>query len=454
MNCARMALASLRATVAYFVDGFVMFAAWPAPTTMKSKTAVITLLALLAIKASAQAPGPPLVLEHANVFMASQSPWLHDMTVVVSAGRIESVQTSAQRTRYPALARRIDLHGAWLLPGLIDAHVHVADIPGAHRMLALGVTTGRSMLTTGYEDVGLKALYDRGDKDVPEILAAGFPVVARPMQIKPGLSSLFLDNPDLDDIRFRDRIGIDGARRIVLDNAKRHVDWIKVFANGRAGVLSSEPTERDLNDAELTAAVQQATALGLPVAAHAYSDGGVSAAIHAGVRTIEHGSLITEPTIRLMKDKGVCFVPTLSAFYSIPPANTNSSADEKALSARGKMMIQHALGAIAIAHRLGVRIVAGTDTTYDADEPTVVDEIKHLADSGLTRAEAIESATAVSASCLGIEKRKGAIAAGLDADIVAYANEPTMDLHVLEKPILVIMRGSVYLDNLASGSQR
>ena len=287
-------------------------------TTMRSKAGIATILALLAINASAQGPGPPLVLEHANVFMGSQSPSLHNMTVVVSAGRIESVQTSAQKTRYPPLARRIDLQGAWLLPGLIDAHVHVADIPGVHRMLALGITTGRSMLTTGYEDVGLKALYDRGDKDVPDILAAGFPVVARPMQIKPGLSSLFLDNPDLDDIRFRDRIGIDGAQRIVLDNAKRHADWIKVFANGRAGVLSSEPTERDLNDAELTAAVQQATALGLPVAAHAYSDGGVLAAIHAGVRTIEHGSLITEPTIKLMKEKGVCFVPTLSAFYSDP----------------------------------------------------------------------------------------------------------------------------------------
>jgi imidazolonepropionase-like amidohydrolase len=412
---------------------------------MMSKTSTMTILALLAIKASAQGPSPSLALEHANVFMGSQSPSLHDMTVVVVAGRIESVQTSAQKTRYPPLTRRIDLHGAWLLPGLIDAHVHVSDIPGVHRMLALGITTGRSMLTTGYEDVGLKALYDRGDKDVPDILAAGFPVVARPMQIKPGLSSLFLDNPDLDDIRFRDRIGIDGARRIVMDDAKRHVDWIKVFANGRAGVLSSEPTERDLNDAELAAAVQQATALGLPVAAHAYSDAGVLAAIHAGVRTIEHGSLITEPTIRLMKDKWVCFVPTLSGFYSIPPASENSSADERAMSARGKMMIQHALDAIAIAHRLGVRIAAGTDTTYDADEPTVIDEIKHLADSGLSPVEAIESATAVSASCLGIEKHKGAIRAGLDADIVVYANDPTMDLRTLEKPILAITRGSVYV---------
>jgi imidazolonepropionase-like amidohydrolase len=421
---------------------------------MRFKTGIMTILALFAIKASAQESSPPLVLEHVNVFRGSKSPSLHDMTVVVSAGRIESVQASAQKTRYAPLAHRIDLHGAWLLPGLIDAHVHVANIDGVHRMLALGITTGRSMLTTGYEDVGLKALYDRGDRDVPYILAAGFPVVARPMQIKPDLSSLFLDNPDLDDIRFRDRIGIDGAKRIVLDNAKMHVDWIKVFANGRAGILSAEPTARDLNDSELIAAVQQATALGLPVAAHAYSDEGVMAAVQAGVRTIEHGSLITEPTIKSMKAKGVCFVPTLSAFYSSSLATANPSADEKALSARDKMMIQHSHEAIAIARKLDVSIIAGTDTTYDAGEPTVIDEIQHLADSGLTAAEAIESATTGSASCLGIEKVKGAIRAGLDADIVVYAKDPTMDLHILEKPLLVITRGSVYADNLGTGYHR
>ena len=226
------------------------------------------------------------------------------------------------------------------------------------------------------------------------------------------------------------------------------MDWIKVFANGRAGVLSADPNARDLDDAELVAAVQQASALGIPVAAHAYTDDGVAAAVRAGVRTVEHGSLITESTLMLMHERGVCFVPTLSAFYASEAAATNASADAKALTVRSQMMIQSSLKAIAIARQLGVRVIAGTDTGYDPDEPTVIDEIPHIADAGFIAAEALDSATALSASCLGIEKLKGAIRPGPDADIVVYAKDPTIDLRSLQTPLLVITRGSVYADNL------
>ncbi len=410
------------------------------------------LLATCAAHVIAQPSAPPLVLTHANVFMGAQAPATLDATVSMSEGRIQSVTSSAITSVDSLGAHSIDLRGAWVLPGLIDAHVHVSSITAAHRMLSLGVTTGRSMLTTGYEDVGLKALYARGDRDIPNILAAGFPVVAHPLAIEPDLSALFFNNLDLDDLRFRDRIGADGARRIVLANATRHVDWIKVFANGRAGVISADPELRDLDDAELAAAVQQAAALGLPAAAHAYTDAGVSAAVNSGVRTIEHGSLMTEPTIRLMHERGVCFVPTLSAFYESSTDDSPTSADARALAVRSRMLLIGARKAVANARTQAVVVLAGTDTGYDPGEPTVIDEIQHISEEGFSPAQSLDSATVLSASCLGLDKHNGSIRPGLDADIVVYPTDPRNDLHVLLKPLLVVVRGSIYMNNLGTAS--
>lgn len=394
-----------------------------------------------------------LILEHANVFTGSSSSPQLDMTIKITDGRIEKMQSSAAIHEALETGRRINLRGAWVLPGLIDAHVHLFDIQSAQRMLSDGVTTGRSMLTTGYEDVGLKTLYSRGDKDLPDILSTGFPVVAHPNTFRPDISSLFLDNPDLDDLRFLDRIGADGARRVVDDNAKRHVGWIKVFANGRAGVPSADPTSRDLNDQELEAAVKEATALGIPAAVHAYSDDGVSAAVRAGVRTVEHGSLITEPTIRLMKERGVCFTPTLSAFNAYANPGPNASPEDKVLAARMQIMIKGSRQAITIARKLSVAIIAGADSVYESEEDhTVVDEILQLADAGFSPVEALDAATTKSAECLGIEGQKGSVRTGLDADLVVYQSDPTKDLRVLRNPLMVITRGSIYLDRFSKAS--
>jgi len=338
---------------------------------------------------------------------------------------------------------RIDLRGAWVLPGLIDAHVHLESIAAAQRMLSLGITTGRSMFTRGYADIGLRALHGHGDADIPTILAAGYPVLAYPIRFKPDMSAIFLDHPALDDLRSPDRIGPDGARRIVQAIASHHVDWIKVFANERAGVLETDPSTRSLNDEELRAAVEEATRLGLPAAAHAYSDEGVMAAVKAGVRTIEHGSLITEPTLKAMRDRDVCFVPTLYGFAISP--GPNAPPEERVLIPRLKLLLDSGRRAIAIAKRLGVPIVAGADSGYVGDEPSVIDEIIQLASSGLSNLEAIRSATSLSAECLKILSAKGALKPGLDADLVAYADNPVKDLAVLRQPILVINGGKVFL---------
>jgi len=389
-----------------------------------------------------------LILEHANVINPLSDQPLLDQTIVLSDGKIQSISSGP----VSLAGERIDLRGAWVLPGLIDAHIHPMNIAGARSMLSCGVTTGRSMFTWSYADVGLRALHARGDVDIPTILAAGYPVLACPARFKPDITALFLDHPDLDDLRSSDRIGPEGARRIVRANADRRVDWIKVFANERGGILETDPSTRNLNDEELTAAVEEATRLGLPTAAHAYSDEGVSAAVRAGVRSIEHGSLITEPTLKLMRDHGVYFVPTLSALSSA--LSPNAPPAERPLRPRTKKMLASARQAITIARRLGVTIVAGADTSYDEGEHTVIDEIIELASAGLTNLEAIRAATAVAADCLKISASKGVLKSGTDADLVAYTDNPVKNLTVLRKPILIVNGGKVFLNKLPSPPSR
>jgi len=339
---------------------------------------------------------PTLILEHANALNPAGDQPLLDQTIVVREGKIWSVSSNP----VSMVGERIDLKGAWVLPGLIDAHIHPLGIAGARSMLSHGVTTGRSMFAWNYADVGLRVLHNRGDADIPTILAAGYPVLAYPILFKPDLTALFLDHPDLDDLRSRDRIGAEGARRMVRANAGRKVDWIKVFANERAGVLETDPSTRNLNDEELMAALEEATRLGLPAAAHAYSDEGVSAAVRAGVRSVEHGSLITEPTLKLMRDRGVYFVPTLSSFsLELSP---NAPPEVRPLRPRVEKLLESGRKAVAAAKRLGVPVVAGADTGYDEGESTVIEEIIELERAGLSRLEAIRSATTVAAECLKI----------------------------------------------------
>jgi imidazolonepropionase-like amidohydrolase len=367
---------------------------------------------------------------------------LLDQTIVVSDGKILSISSGP----VTITGERIDLRDAWVLPGLIDAHIHPMSIAAARNMLSHGVTTGRSMLSLNYADVGLRALHARGDADIPTVLAAGYPVLAYPVLFKPDLTALFLDHPALDDLRRPERIGPEGARRIVRANADRKVDWIKVFANERAGILDTDPSTRNLNDEELMAAVQEATRLDLPAAAHAYSDEGVSAAVKAGVRSIEHGSLITEPTLELMRDRGVFFVPTLSPIST--PLSPSAPPEVQPLRPRMQKMLESGRRAIATARRLGVPVVAGADTSYDEGEQTVIDEIIELASAGLSNLEAIRSATTVAADSLKVSAAKGALKAGMDADLVVYADNPVKNLTVLRSPILIINGGKIFLNKL------
>jgi imidazolonepropionase-like amidohydrolase len=396
---------------------------------------------------------PVLVFEHANVIDGIASAPARDVTVIVKDGKISGI--SRTPPSLPASAQRIDLTGRWLLPGLIDAHVHPEGIEGARTMLATGVTTGRSMFTSHYVDIGLRELHRRGDVDLPEMLAAGYPLVPNFVRFQPDMSALFLDVPQLDDLRRDADIGPEGVRRIVRANLDHRVDVIKVFATDRAGVAASDPRRRMLSDEELAAAVTEARRAGVPVAVHAHGDEGAAAAVRAGASTIEHGTYLSEATLSLMKQQGVCFVPTLSAIVLEIDPGPSANAEAVALAIRSRAMLSRTREAVRRALQLGVKVIAGADSGYTPDDPhRVTDEMAELVSAGMSSMEAIQAATARSAECLGISARTGAIREGLEADLVVLDRNPLDDINVVREVLFVINDGRIAIDRSSIGGQK
>jgi imidazolonepropionase-like amidohydrolase len=406
---------------------------------------LLTIAATVSCQVCAQT-SPVLVFEHANVIDGISAEPLLDVTVVVRDGKIEAIGSTAPSL--PNSAQHIDITGHWMLPGLVDAHIHPFTLEGAQNMLKAGVTTGRSMLTLHYMDVGLRELHRRGDVDIPDILAAGYPIVPIPIRFKPDMTGMFIDNPSLDDLRKDIDIGVEGVRRLVRANLDHHVDVIKVFATDRAGVPTSDPRKRLLSDDELAAAVEEAHKAGVPVAAHAHGDEGAAAAVLAGVNSIEHGTYLSDKTLRLMHERNVCFTPTLAA-EAMDLNPTSDSPDLVALAIRDRAMLPRARETTRHARQIGVKIIAGADSGYSPDDPhRLSDEMAELVGIGMTPMEAIQAATSRSAECLGISKRTGAIRPGLEADLIVLDANPLDDINAVRDVLLVANDGKLAVNHL------
>ena len=236
--------------------------------------------------------------------------------------------------------------------------------------------------------------------------------------------------------------GADNLRRVVRALAERRVDFIKILANERAGTPNTDPLTRTFDDEEIGAIVDEARRHGLPVAAHSYTDDAVRTFVLAGGRTVEHIQLVSDATLALMKERGVCLDPTV-ATLEVGTLNPNP-----VLSGRARSMQPRAREAAARAVKAGVRIVAGTDMTSDRLTPSVADELAELVTAGLTPMEAIRAATSVAAECLGVEEHVGAIKPGLAADFVAVVRDPLADVAALRSLVLIVHDGKVVLNRL------
>lgn len=399
-------------------------------------------LALLSAGLAAQRAGgvvPPdaLALTDASVVNVRTGAVLRAATVVLRGGRIESVG----RGPAPAGVRVINLRGRHVVPGLIDAHVHIASLPQMRAALESGVTTVRSAGVAHYADVGLRELAKTGYVAGPDMLATGYHLRTFPAP------EAFLDHPDLADL-MGGLTTVDGLRRFVRANLARGVDWIKVNATERAGTPDTDPRKQMFSEAELTAIVDEAAGRGVPVLAHAHGAEGALAAVRAGVRSIEHGTYLSDETLQLMAAQGTYFVPTADIVNDL--AEAGGDYDNAALARRGQMMRPILKAAIGRAVTLGVRIAAGSDTSYGPSSIARVSrETVALVDAGLTPLQALQAATLTNAEMLKLQTRIGAVEAGLDADLLVVEGNPAEHIRALLDPLLVISNGRVGLDRLS-----
>jgi imidazolonepropionase-like amidohydrolase len=404
--------------------------------------AAVVVAGTLAVRAQTPpVPPAPLMLTNASVVDVATGEIRRGQTIVLRDGRIVSLGTAAPP--FGAAPPRVDLGGRYVVPGLIDAHVHIATAAAMRAALESGVTTARSAGVSHFEDVGLRDLVRKGYLPGPDLLAAGYHVRPQPAP------EAFLDAPDLGDL-MQGLTTPDALRRFVRFNLGRGADWIKVLATERAGTPDTDPRKQVYTEAELALVVSEAGARGAAVLAHAHGAEGALAAVRAGVRSIEHGTYLTDETLKLMVAKNTYFVPTADVVNDL--AEAGGDYDHAGLQRRGQMMKPVLVETIRRARAAGVKIVTGSDTAYGtASMARVPREVLELIEAGLPALAALQAATSLNAEMLRLETQVGALKPGFEADLVVVDANPLERPRTLLDPLYVVSNGRVALDRLSFG---
>ncbi len=395
------------------------------------------------ITLAAQGPAPlsnePLALVNATVVNVRDGRITPNATIVLRDGRIASIGSGAA----PSGVRVLDLKGKYVLPGLIDAHTHADSFAAFRRALESGVTTVRSAGVSSYADVGFHQLVKSGAAVGPDVVTAGYHV--RPQMAQ----EAWLSDPSFADL-MSGVTTIEKMRRAVQMNLSHGVDWIKILATERAGTADTDPRKQVYTEDEIRAIVQEAATRNAPVEAHAHGDEGAMAAVRAGVRSIEHGTYLSDATLQEMKQRGTYLDPTYTTVLDLVDAG--GDYDVPALRIRGQHMLPRLRDTIVRAHTIGVAIVTGSDTGYGPNSLTRIgQEMTHFVDMGFTPLQAIQSATIRNAEMLRLDKSIGSIESGYEADLIAVEQNPLEHITTVQDPLLVISNGRIGLDRLDFG---
>jgi len=425
---------------------------------------VATMVAALGPERAPSAMQPPsdaarrtVLVRAARILDGLGGPPLRDGGVLIRGDRIERVGPAAGMTADQV----IDLGSATVLPGLIDLHTHLTDevgtnwesallttTPGraaiygavnARTTLLAGFTSARDMGPTWpYVDIDLRYAIDKGSIPGPRLQVAGNYVSATGGAGDARQFSIYVDVPIVRNLAD----GVDQVRQVTRTNLKNGADFIKILATGAVMSKGIPPGAQQYSDAELAVAVEEATRWGRFVAAHAHGTEGIKAAIRAGVRTIDHGSMLDDEAARMMKARGTYFAPTLYVGHTI--LNDNQALNIPAHQVeREKAMqgTQERAFRTALAHSLPIAFATDAGVFPHGENAR---EFKLRVGLGQTPMAAIEGATRIAAEAIGWADRVGTLQPGRYADLIAVAGDPLADITELERVQFVMQGGRVH----------
>jgi imidazolonepropionase-like amidohydrolase len=401
--------------------------------------------------------GRPIVIAAPHLLDVVVGHWLHDRRLLVRDERIVAILGPSDPV--PDDAQSLALPGDWIIPGLIDGHSHqigemeYAGIPAvdatpaqealsgvrnARATLRAGVTTVRDVGTFwAFVDLALRDAIDRGWTPGPRMQCAGAYITC-----PGGGGEVTGDAPSMglpDGLRFGVVRDADEVRARVQGLAERGAGVIKCIVTGAVLTRGTDPGAIELAEPLVRAAVDEATRHGLFVAAHAHGSDGIKMAIRAGVRSIEHGSLIDDEGIALLVEHGTYLVADVYDGDWIAEEGRRSGWPAETM-AKNELTTQAQRDGFRKAVRAGVRIAFGSDSGVYPHGMVAI-QFGYQVRLGQTPLDAIRSATITAAEMMGWEDRVGSLSAGRFADLVALGSDPLDDVEGLRRPAAVVKGG-------------
>lgn len=389
-----------------------------------------------------------LVLAGASVIDGVADEPLDNATILVRDGLIEFVGPSRDAPAPPDDAEQIDAHGLVVLPGLIDAHVHLCLSSGpfddllrenlasvafkaasnAALTLEHGITTVRDV--GGYQNVSIELgrAIEAGRLQGPRIAAAG-----QNIAMTGGHGYFMAQEAD----------GPEAVRRAARGQLKAGAHGIKLMASAGLAVVGEHPVHPELSEEELAAAITEAHNQGKWAAAHAHSTIGIKNAVRAGADSIEHGTYLDDEVIQMMLERGVTLVPTFAIYHRMAHAIPGSGLAPE-LTELSRELVDDKVPRFLAAVRAGVRIATGTDNGPPlGPHGDLALELILMRDVGMRAMDVIRAATINAARLLRLERTIGTLERSKQADLVALRGNPLDDMQHVRDVAIVVKGGEI-----------